>query len=181
MDGTCRHDGAPVCSLCLNILIDTLSGLDLLKYMEAHILHDNNLRGRQSACGFCLNSQCEIHLMRHGQPLTINMQKSHCPNLRKVHLEIAESFTDRQSCINHPLKCPLCSLIVWKYNFKAHIFDPHPNANLSLYESLYRLHGSELTLMKGVFLARTRSTKNNRTKTKALVISAGHSSRMALR
>jgi len=34
--------------------------------------------------------------------------------------------------------------------------------------------------MKGVFLARTRSTKNNQTKTKALAISAGHSSRRAL-
>lgn len=181
MDGTRRHDGAPACSLCPNILIDTLSGPDLLKHMGAHILHDNNLRGRLSPCGFCLNSQCEIHLTRHGQSLTIDMQKSHCPNLRKVRLKIAESFTDRQPCTNHPLKCPLCTLIIWKYNLKAHITGAHPNANVSLYESLYQLHGSELTLMKGVFLARTRSTKNNRTKAKALAISAGHSSRMALR
>ena len=35
--------------------------------------------------------------------------------------------------------------------------------------------------MKGVFLAPTRSTKGKRSKAKALAISAGHSSRMALR
>ena len=35
--------------------------------------------------------------------------------------------------------------------------------------------------MKGVFLAPTHSSKTKRSKTKALAISAGHSSRMALR
>lgn len=183
MNGTRQHDGASTCSLCPNFLIDTLSGPDLLKHMGAHILHDNNLRGSPSPCRFCLNSQCEIHLTRHGRNLTIDMQKSRCPNLRKIHLKIAESFTERQPCTNHPLKCPLCTSIIWKYNLKTHITEAHSNANLSLYESLYRLHGSELTLMKGVFLARNRSSKNNlnkRTNLKALAISTGHSSRLAL-
>ena len=181
VDGTRQHDGAPTCSLCPNILIDSLSGPDLLKHMGAHILHDHKLYSRPSPCGFCLNSQCEIHLSRHGQFTTIDMQKSRCPNLRKVRLKIAESFTERQPCTNHPLKCPLCTLIVWKYNLRNHITDTHPNANAALYESLYRLHPSESTLMKGVFLAPTRSTKSKRSKAKALAISAGHSSRMALR
>ena len=180
VDGVSQHDGAPTCNLCPNILIDNLSGPDLLKHMGVHILHDHKVHGRLSPCGFCLNSQCEIHLTRHGQTITIDMQKSHCPNLRKVRLKIVESFTERQPCTNHPLKCPLCTLIVWKYNLQTHITNAHPNANTALYESMYRLHPSKTTLMKAVFLARTRLTKSKKTKTKALTISAEYSSRMAL-
>ena len=149
--------------------------------MGAHILHDHRLYGRMSPCGFCLNSQCEVHLICHGQMVTIDMQKSHCPNLRKIRLKIAESFSERQPCTNHPLKCPLCPLIVWKYNLKSHITDGHPTANVALYETLYKLHPSESMLMKGVFLAPTHSTKNKQSKIKALAISAAHISHMVLR
>ena len=176
MDDICQHDGAPTCSLCLNILIDNLSGPDLLKHMRAHILHDHKLYSRLSSCSFCLNSQCEIHLSHHGQFTTIDMQKSHCSNLQKVRLKITKSFSKGQPCKNHPLKCLLCLLIVWKYNLRNHIMDIHPNANAALYESLYKLHPSESTLMKGVFLAPTCSTKSKQSKAKALAISAGHSS-----
>ena len=176
MDGTCQHDGVPTCSLCPNILINSLSGPDLLKHMGMHILHDHKLYSRLSPCSFCLNSQCKIHLSRHGQFTIIDMQKSCCPNLQKVCLKIAESFIEHQPCTNHPLKCLLCMLIVWKYNLQNHITDTHPNANTALYKSLYRLHPSESTLMKGVFLAPTHSTKSKRSKAKALTISAGHSS-----
>ena len=102
------------------------------------VLHDHRLYSRPSPCGFCLNSECEIHLICHGQFTTINMQKSRCPNLRKIRLKIAESFTERQPCTNHPLKCPLCTLIVWKCNLRNHITDTpgHPNANSTLWISV---------------------------------------------
>ncbi|KAF8874313.1 hypothetical protein CPB84DRAFT_1853644 [Gymnopilus junonius] len=174
------EEDSPTCSLCPGLSLEVLSSPDLLKHMGGHILHDPRLQGCMSPCGFCLNSQCEIFLTRHGQIFSIDMQKSTCPSRRKVSLKTAQSFTENQPCTNHPLKCPICPKVVWKYNLKAHINDNHPTATVQLYESFYKLHGDEFILMKHAYLTKTRVSKKQNNKTKALAISAIHSSRAAL-
>ncbi|KAF8875597.1 hypothetical protein CPB84DRAFT_1752637 [Gymnopilus junonius] len=139
------EEDSPTCFLCPGLSLEALSGPDLLKHMGGHILHDPRSQGRMSPCGFCLNSQCEIFLTRHGQIFSIDMQKSTCPSHRK-----------------------------------AHINDNHPTATVQLYESFYKLHGDEFILMKRAYLMKTRVSKKQNNKTKALAISAIHSSRAAL-
>jgi hypothetical protein len=68
-------------------------------------------KGADNTCGFCLNTGpiCEIYLLRHGDNATsIDMSKSRCRNLRKIKLKLAETFTEKQPCTNHPLLCQLC-------------------------------------------------------------------------
>lgn len=158
----------------------------MLKHMGAHILHDSSLKGANNPCGLCLNtgSLCEIRLIRRGDTTSIDSSKSRCQNLRQIKVKLAKEFTKNQPCTNHPLICPLCSQTspaVWKYNLKAHILLNHPSARVDLYEPFYRLHADEWTLMKGVFLTRTRSRPSKRSDAPTLTISDGHSSRLALR
>ncbi|KAF8891948.1 hypothetical protein CPB84DRAFT_1683196, partial [Gymnopilus junonius] len=82
--------------------------------------------------------------------------------------------TAHQSCTNHPLKCPLCSTFVWKYNLIHHIIDTHPTADKTLYESHYALDAKEVIAMKKIYLTPQRSKKSKQIK--ALAISANHSS-----
>ena len=155
--------------------------------MGAHILFDDALKGARTPCGLCLNSGtlCEIYLVSRGDTATsINMAKSRCQNLRRIKLKLAEQFTTTQPCTNHPLICSLCgkdSPAVWKYNVKDHIVERHPFANPNLYEPTWRISADEKTLMKGVYLARTRMRVSAKANIPTLAISEMHSSRLALR
>lgn len=154
--------------------------------MGAHILHDHRLKDSDSPCGFCLStgSSCSIQLTRGrgaNSESIIDMQKFQCPYLWKISLKSVSSFTARQPCTNHPLLCPVCKVVVWKYNLYAHITTSHPTSDVQLYKSRWSLHENEATPMKAVFLARSRQSKKKRATTGNLVISESHSSRMALR
>lgn len=177
-------DPTESCFLCLNVKVKALSGPNLVKHMGAHILHDYRLKNSNSPCGFCLSTSgyCTILLTRgrgrNGEQV-INVKESKCPNLRKFTLKTASTHTEQQPCTNHPLHCPLCQAVVWKYNLHAHIINSHPTSNAELYKSQYGLHDNELTLMRAVFLTPTRQSKK-KSKNGNLVISETHSSQMAL-
>jgi hypothetical protein len=144
-------------------------------------------KGADNPCGFCLNtgSICEIYLLRHGDSATsIDMSKSRCQNLRKIKLKLAEKFTEKQPCTNHPLLCELCprgAPAIWKYNLRSHIFSKHASANPNVYEPSYCLHGEEKTRMKSVYLTRKRVRASGKSTGPTLLVSDVHSSRLALR
>jgi hypothetical protein len=165
-----------------------MTGQDLLKHMGAHILNDPRLRGAASPCGLCLNAGplCEIFLIQRNGVISIDQVKSHCPNIRTLHISKASEFTPKQPCTNHPLICPLCprgASAVWKYNLQSHILAKHPLSNVTLYESYWGLHHSEEPLMKIEWekLKRYRTRPSKDTATRKLKISEGHSSRLMLR
>ena len=57
----------------------------------------------------------------------------------------------------------------------------HPFANPNLYEPMWRISADESTLMKGVYLARTRMRVSAKSNIPTLAVSDMHSSRLALR
>jgi hypothetical protein len=69
---------------------------------QCSILCDEVLKGAKSSCGFCLNTGtlCKIYLVvRSDAAMSINMAKSHCQNLRRIKLKLAENFTMTQPCL----------------------------------------------------------------------------------
>ncbi|KAF7970084.1 hypothetical protein HWV62_25070 [Athelia sp. TMB] len=68
---------------------------------------------------------------------------------------------------------------VWKYNLKAHLEHIHLVTNLALYEEHFALHENESILMMRIFKAKPRTSKKKKV-TRAIEISEGHSSRLAL-
>ena len=112
------------------------------------------------------------------------MSKSRCQNLRKIKLKLAETFTEKQPCTNHPLLCELCprgASAIWKYNLRSHILAKHASANPNIYEPSYRLHPEEKTRMKAVYLTRKRVRASGKSTGPTLLVSDVHSSRLALR
>jgi hypothetical protein len=112
------------------------------------------------------------------------MSKSRCQNLLKIKLRLAETFTEKQPCTNHPLLCELCprgAPAIWKYNLRSHIIAKHASANPNVYEPSYRLHGEEKTRMKSVYLVRKRIRVSRKSTGPMLLVSDVHSSRLALR
>ncbi|KAF9536838.1 hypothetical protein CPC08DRAFT_771434 [Agrocybe pediades] len=181
LEGTRTSDEvSPTCPLCPSVRVLDLSGPDHLKHMGAHILTDHRVKDRPNPCGFCLRSDCNIVLGRSGQAYTVDLLQTDCPLKRQVRLKLAKEYDPKQPCTNHPLHCPGCKEVVWKYNLEKHLSGgKHSRTDKTLYQSYYQRSSDEDTLMRGVLMVSTRA-KPSRSKKKALAISAQHSSRVAL-
>ncbi|KAI0054949.1 hypothetical protein BV25DRAFT_1816306, partial [Artomyces pyxidatus] len=176
------------CLGCPTVVIARLRMPELLKHIGAHILHDSRFKGATNACGLCLRtgSSCVVYLKRKGKSGDqIDYSLSRCPNLQNFSLKNAAKFTKRSPCTNVPMRCPLCpkgSPAIWKYNMDSHITTIHPTANPRLYQHLSQITEDERVLMLGVFRTKPRMAKKKlQNADQSLVISEGHSSRIALR
>jgi hypothetical protein len=154
--------------------------------MGAHILHDSQIKDADNPCGLCLNtgSHCVFRLIKRNKVYQLDMDNSRCPNLYKIQLTSATKYSRTSPCTNVPLQCPLCpkpSDCIWKYNMRAHILERHPSANIDLYVYSFALVEDEFVLMKGIYLAKPRKSKNSAMGSRPLQISEGHSSRLAMR
>ena len=180
-----RESAAGCCKYCPDVFVGRLTAPELLKHNGGHILHDDRHRDVTDACGLCLSSTngCVIRLVTKGKYTTVALEKSKCVNLPKqLKLGHAAKFSSRSPCTNHPLWCILCpdnAPAVWKYNLRSHIIADHPRANVELYEKYYKISDEEMVLMRGVYLSKPRMSKKKKKKD-GLVISEGHSTRLAM-
>lgn len=170
--------------------IKSLSGPELVRHMGAHILFDFRVKGGDNPCGFCLSfgNSCQIILQR-GQGAasvpSIDMERSRCPNLRRLRIKHAMEFTQSNPCTNHPLLCPVCSAVVWKYNLELHLSRDHPTSNPGIYEDAYALANNsangltEIRCMEAAYNTVPRSSKKT-SKASKLAVSLLHTSNIPL-
>lgn len=152
--------------------------------MGVHIKNDPRVMHSDSPCGFCLStgSKCEIRLSRGrggDHVAIIDMVNSRCPNLRSIRISNAATFTTRQPCTNHPLKCPICPAIVWKYNLESHIKVKHRTATLDHHKVHFAFSDAEKRALEALYNKKTRVAKKT-TAVSILKVSDAHSSRNAL-
>lgn len=160
------------CILCPKLLVEEMTGPELVRHNGAHILHDTKLKAADNPCGFCLNAgtSCVIHIQKKPDgTYRIDKTLSQCPNLRTLSLKVAGQYTLKSPCTNVPLPCPLCSKSapsVWKYNLRAHILTNHPSANAELpeYRKLYEISADERILMKAILLRPIRKPRKKKGK-----------------
>lgn len=180
-------DGRHYCRYCSQCLSD-LSIPKCLQHTASHILHDPRLKGYDSPCGLCTNSQCRVYLKKSTKTMVIDPARSTCELLgtQKFNLKDASTMSEKSPSTNHPLQCPLChgtQAAVWKYNFRAHILQDHPSANVDLYKEKFIISEAEKTLLKGVYRTKNRKSRKRRAKDSAPrpQISEAHSARIVLR
>jgi hypothetical protein len=167
------------------------SGATLVCHTSAHILFDPHLRSCREPCGYCLrpDSTCQIYLVKkrsaNQEGQQIDLKSSSCPKMQRLSYKVAAEYKKKSPCTNVPVYCPLCpdrAPAVWKYNFEAHMRRVHPDAHTHMYEAAWRISAMERAGMQVIWerICKPRGSKGKKTK-KALNISEGHSSRLALR
>ncbi|KAJ6451021.1 hypothetical protein C8R45DRAFT_848636 [Mycena sanguinolenta] len=172
--------------------LDVAHPQKVLAHMGAHIIHDSKIDRSSLPCGFCgrPSSMCLFVLKKShsaGEGMTVNIALSKgCPNFtKKFSYAIAEkSSSPKSPCSNVPLCCPECDSTdptQWRYNLKYHLMRDHPLTPLERYAHLWEISETENGWMLDIF-NKSKEVRTKRTKkTKpALVVSAAHSSRLAL-
>ncbi|KAJ7679687.1 hypothetical protein B0H17DRAFT_879588, partial [Mycena rosella] len=125
----------------------------ILAHMGAHILNDPTIDRSTQPCGLCLRPwpMCQIFLKKSGSAantLTLDMAKSRgCPNL--VYFSYGTALISKESspCSNVPLRCTHCDAkdpTVWRYNFKEHLMQRHPDASLVKYSDIWTLTAAKI-------------------------------------
>ena len=173
---------------------DIGSNSQLLTHMGAHILYHKTASSLVNACGLCLSTGniCTIFLKKGkgaDRPMTIDMKRSHCPNLYAMKIGTASKSTKYSPCTNIPLQCPLCpadSPAVWKYNLEKHIMARHPTSHLETLQHHYAISSLERDELKrrhydedGV--QPRLGKRKRRDETQIFRISESHSLKMVLR
>ncbi|KAG6834209.1 hypothetical protein H0H93_011160 [Arthromyces matolae] len=179
-----REDTQLSCRHCPKFSLHSISAPELIKHNSAHILHDLRYKDAESPCALCLSSDCCIYLISRGKIMSIDMDRSRCPRLRKFALKTASEFSENSPCTNHPILCPHCpkkgAPAIWKYNLRQHLLKAHPTSNPDIYNDLYGISEEEQVLLLGVREKTQRTGKKGRPARK-LIISEGHSTRLLLR
>lgn len=147
------------------ITLDLSQGQCVLEHVGAHILHDPNIDKSMPLCGLCLHPSpfCQFFLKKgkgaHAN-LTINQGASKgCIVKVKYSYGVASESTASSQCSNMPIHCPLCpksDLVIWRYSFKLHFQQKHPNAQFLQYEDVWKLTNFEITEMKRIWANRTK-------------------------
>ncbi|KAJ7808367.1 hypothetical protein B0H14DRAFT_2252347, partial [Mycena olivaceomarginata] len=177
-----------VCPKCTPSLpLDMVHPQTILAHIGAHILHDPTVDLSTQPCGLCLRPwpMCQFFLKKSSSAantLTLNMAISRgCSNLVYFSYGTALVSKDSSPSSNVPLKCPLCGPkepAIWRYCFKEHLIQLHPDVGLVKYSHLWELSEAEKTAMKDVWDTREKRKKPKKIK-RTLVISQAHSSRLA--
>lgn len=86
-----------ICTQCPTSYTAGLKTVGILTHMGAHVLHNPRFKDADNPCGLCLGLEttCAIFLKR--TPKTgyqIDMSRSRCPNLYKISLKVAATFTE---------------------------------------------------------------------------------------
>lgn len=164
----------------------------VVQHIGAHILHDPSVDRSTEPCGLCLQPApyCKIVLKKSkGQTgnLSINMEKSLCPNLVKFSIAVAAECSDSSPCTNRPIFCPYCdnsesSPVVWSYNFRFHLLCKHPSVPLEDHADILAMTKLEEEGMKRIWQRRLKQRKVRRKSQRApLAISEAHRSRLVLK
>src|ERR1700723_3856871 len=145
----CEDQGSPKgairqecrCPRCPTLPLSITKPSKLVQHIGMHILHDPAVRDTNNPCGFCLNvgNLCSIRIIKgkgRKGALTVDPQRSRCPNAAKLSITSASKSTASNPCTNVPLACPLCregADPIWKYNLRSHIITVHPTADVEQY------------------------------------------------
>ena len=155
----CEDQGSPKgavrqecrCPRCPTLPLSVSKPSKLVQHIGIHILYDPVIRDSNNPCGFCLNvgNLCSICITKgkgRKGALTVDPQKSRCPNAAKLSITSASKSTASNSCTNAPLVCPLCRKgadPIWKYNMRLHIITAHLTGDIEQYKDLYKLGAHE--------------------------------------
>jgi hypothetical protein len=157
----------------------------VLEHIGAHVLHDQSLDRSIPLCGLCLRPSplCQLFLKKgrgaHAS-LTVNQAVSKgCLIKLKYSYGVASESTASSPCSNVPIHCPLCpksDAAIWRYFFKVHFQQKHPNAPFAKYENIWKLTAFELTEMKRIWANRMKVTvkRTKKSKLPPLTISEDH-------
>ena len=185
--------GTSNCPRCSpGVPLDLSHGQRVLEHIGAHVLHDPNLDRSMPLCGLCLRPSpfCQFFLKKgkgaHAS-LTINQAASKgCLIKLKYSYGIASESTTSSPCSNVPIHCPLCPKLdaaIWRYFFKVHFQQKHPNAPFAQYENIWKLTTFKLTEMKRIWVNRMKVTvkRTKKTKVPPLTISEDHRAQIPAR
>ena len=139
------------CPRCPTLPLSVSKPSKLVQHIGIHILYDPVIRDSNNPCGFCLNvgNLCSICITKgkgRKGALTVDPQKSRCPNAAKLSITSASKSTASNSCTNALLVCPLCRKgadPIWKYNMRLHIITAHLTGDIEQYKDLYKLGAHE--------------------------------------
>ena len=164
----------------------------MLEHVGAHILYDPSIDRSASLCGLCLRPSplCQFFLKKgkgaHAN-LTVNQAASKgCLVKIKYSYGVASESTTSSPCSNVPIHCPLCPKLdsaIWRYSFKIHFQQKHPNAPFLQYESIWKLTNYEITEMKRIWGNRTKvpAKRTKKSKILPLTISEDHRAQIPAR
>jgi hypothetical protein len=156
------------------------------------VLFDAHVHQNREPCGFCLctDTACQLSLVKkhsgNQEGQKIDMKASSCPKLSKMSYKSAAEYKPKSPCTNVPVYCPLCSdraPAIWKYNLEAHLRRVHPDAEPERYKNKWFIGDTEKAAMQTIWdrICKPRASKGKKRAQKALAISEGHASRLALR
>ena len=150
--------GSSNCPRCLPMITLNLSqGQCVLEHVGAHILHDPGVGLLEPICGLCLRPSplCQFFLKKGkgaNASLTINQVASKgCLMKLKYNYSVAFESTKSLPCSNVPIHCPLCPRMdpaIWRYCFKTHFQQKHPNTPFTEYQHIWMLTNFEIVEMK---------------------------------
>jgi len=121
--------------------------------MRQHIgqhLINNQIDDDSKTCGFCGKIGCSIALevtSGRGANKTFGPVSRDCKYHYCFSLKSAEKVSAFNPCTNRPIKCELCSLVVWSYNMRSHYTLNHPNND---YPEKYLLSDDEIKKLKAL-------------------------------
>ena len=136
-------------------------------------------------CGLCLRPSplCQFFLKKGKgarASLIVNQAISKgCLMKLKYSYGVASESTTSSPCSNVPIHCPLCPKsdpAIWRYFFKVHFQQKHPNAPFAQYENIWKLTNFEITEMKRIWANRMKVTvkRTKKLKLQPLTISEDH-------
>ncbi|KAF8152359.1 hypothetical protein B0H34DRAFT_724881 [Crassisporium funariophilum] len=110
------------------VTLDLSQGQRVLEHIGAHVLHDPSLDRSMPLCGLCLrpSPMCQFFLKKG--------KGAHASG-------VASESTASSPCSNVPIHCPLCPKsdpAIWRYFFRIHFQQKHPNAPLAQYENIWK-------------------------------------------
>ena len=121
--------------------------------MRQHIgqhLITNDIIPNPKNCGFCGLIGCSIALectSGRGANKTFGPVSVDCKYRYNFSLKSAEKISAFNPCTNRPIKCEMCSLVVWSYNMKSHYSMAHSNNDLP---EKYLLKDDEIKKLKAL-------------------------------
>ncbi|KAF8218715.1 hypothetical protein L208DRAFT_1348179, partial [Tricholoma matsutake] len=101
----------------------------------------------------------------------------------KYSYSVASESTTSSPCSNVPIHCPLCPKLdpaIWRYFFKIHFQQKHPNAPFTQYESILKLTNFEIMEMRRIWANRMKVTVKRTKKSKLLPLTISEDHRMQI-
>ena len=185
--------GTSDCPQCSpTITLDLSQGQRVLEHIGAHVLHDPSIDRSMPLCGLCLRPSplCQFFLKKGkgaNASLTVNQVMSKgCLMKLKYSYGVASKSTTSSPCSNVLIHCPLCpksDAAIWRYFFKVHFQQRHPNAPFAQYEHIWKLTNFETTEMKRIWAHRMKVPvkRTKKSKIAPLTISEDHRAQIPTR